>query len=117
MSFNEASLLPMTVLTAWAAWYRFGVARDTAYTAEDKIGMLIWGRATSIGTRAIQLAKLMGFRIYATPSERHHEYLKCLGASEVFDYRDEEAVGRTVEAAKRDGVTVSVAFVAVGQTK
>ena len=50
MSFNEASLLPMTVLTAWAAWYRFGIARDTAYTAEDKKGMLIWDGATSIGT-------------------------------------------------------------------
>ena len=116
MSFNEASLLPMTVLTAWAAWYRFGIARDTAYTAEDKKGSFIWGGGTSIGTGAIQFAKLMGFRIYATASERHHEYLKSLVASELFDYRDEEIVGRIVEAGKGDGVTVSVAFDAVGQT-
>ena len=117
MSFNEASLLPMTVLTAWAAWYRFGIARDTAYPAEDKKGMLIWGGTASIGTGALHLAELMGFRVYATASERHHEYPKSLGASEMFDYRDEEVVGRTVEAANRDGVTVSVAFDAVGQTK
>ena len=77
---------------------------------------MVWGGATSIGTGAIQLAKLIGFRIYATASERHHEYLKSLGASEMFDYRDEEVVGRNVEAMKRDGATVSVAFDPVGQT-
>ena len=61
----------MTVLTAWATWYRFGIARDTAYPAEDKKGMLIWGGAASIGTGALHLAESMGFRIYATASERH----------------------------------------------
>ena len=58
----------------------------------------------------------MGFKIYATASERYHEYLKGLGASEMFDYRDEKVVGRIAEAAKRDGATVSVALDAVGQT-
>ena len=62
MSFNEASLLPMTVLTAWAAWHRFGIARDTAYTAEDEKGILVWGGATSIGTGVSSLLNQWGLR-------------------------------------------------------
>ena len=35
----------------------------------------------------MQIAKLMGFCVYATASEKHYEYLNDLGASKVFDYR------------------------------
>ncbi|KAL9128813.1 MAG: hypothetical protein Q9217_002594 [Psora testacea] len=115
MSFNEASLFPMAVTTAWSGWYSIGVPRDTAYTAGDKKGMLVWGGASSIGSAAVQLAKLMGFTVYATASDKHHEYLKGLGASKLFDYRGEDVVGSIVKAAKEDGVTVQMGFDAVGQ--
>lgn len=35
----------------------------------------------------------------------------------MFEHRDEKVVGRIVEATKRDGITVSVAFDALGQTE
>ena len=115
MSFNQASLLPMAIMTAWAGWYTIGLARDTKYTAADKKGMLVWGGASSIGSAAVQVAKSMGFIVYTTASEKHHQYLKSLGASKAFDYHDEHVVEEIVKAAKEDGVTVSMGFDAAGQ--
>lgn len=117
ISFNEAALLPMAVATAWAGWYTVGLSRDTAYTAKDKKGLLVWGGASSIGSGAIQVAKSFGFNIYVTASEKHHEYLKGLGASKVFDYKSEDVVQNIVKAAKADGVTVQVGFDAIGQVE
>lgn len=117
MSFNEASLLPMAVLTAWSGWYAIGVSRDTAYTAADKKGMLVWGGASSVGSAVVQVAKLMGFSVYVTASEKHHEYLKSLGASKVFDYRSEHVVESLVKAVKEDGVTLHTGYDVVGQLK
>lgn len=110
VSFNEGSLLPMAILTAWSAWYTIGLPRDTAYTATAKKGMLIWGGASSVGSAAVQVARSMGFHVYATASEKHHEYLKELGASKVFDYKREDVVGEIVKAAKADGVTIQAGF-------
>lgn len=115
MAFNEACLLPMAILTAWSGWHVIGLQRNTAYTAADKKGMLVWGGASSIGSAAVQVAKSMGFRVYTTASEKHHEYLKSLGASKVFDYREEDVVEKIVKAAKEDGVAVQTGFDAVGQ--
>ena len=117
MSFSEATLLPMAVLTTWSGWYSIGLPRDTAYTAADKKGMLVWGGASSIGSAAVQVAKIMGFSVYVTASEKHHEYLKSLGASKVFDYKSESVVTDIIKAAKADGVTVQAGFDAVGQVK
>ncbi len=115
MSFNEASLLPMAVATTWAGWFGIGIPRDAAYTTVDKKGMLVWGGASSIGSAAVQVAKLMGFHVYVTASEKHHEYLKGLGASKVFDYKGEGVVESIVKAAKEDGVEIQTGFDAVGQ--
>ena len=117
MSFNEASLLPMAVGTAWSGWYTIGLPRDTAYTAADKKGMLVWGGASSIGSAAVQIAKLMGFIVYVTASEKHHEYLKSLGAARTFDYKGENVVESIVRIAKEDGVTIQNGFDAVGQLR
>ncbi|KAI9729890.1 MAG: hypothetical protein M1818_008330 [Claussenomyces sp. TS43310] len=116
-SFNDASLLPMAVLTAMSGWNTNGVPRSTAYTAADKKGVLVWGGASSIGSAAIQTANLMGFAVYATASEKHHTYLKSLGASKLFDYRDEDVVRKIVKAVEEDGVSLQLGYDAVGQVQ
>jgi NADPH:quinone reductase-like Zn-dependent oxidoreductase len=113
LTFNEGAMLPMAVETAWAGWYTIGVARDTKYTAADKKGLLLWGGTSSVGSAALQIAKLMGFIVYVTASEKHHEYLKTLGAHKTFDYKDEDVVAQIVKAAKEDGVTIQTSYVAV----
>ncbi|KAF8588675.1 zinc-binding oxidoreductase-like protein CipB [Ramaria rubella] len=115
MGFNDASLLPMAVATVWAGWYTIGLHRDTTYTAADRKGMLVWGGASSIGSAAVQVAKLMGFYVYATASEKHHEYIRSLGANRVFDYKSEDVVESIVKAAREDGVAIQMGYDAVGQ--
>jgi len=114
VSFNDASILPMAVVTAWSGWYSIGLARDTKYTAADKQGMLVWGGAGSVGTAAVQTATLMGFTVYATASEKHHEYLKSLGAHKVFDYKDENVKDKIINAVRQDGVMLHTGYLATG---
>lgn len=55
--------------------------------------ILIWGGASSTGVLAIQLAKLVyGLKVITTASPKNHEFLKSLGADEVFNYRDPDVV-------------------------
>jgi NADPH:quinone reductase-like Zn-dependent oxidoreductase len=115
LTFNEAVLIPMSAATAWAGWYSMGIARGTKYSASDKQGFLVWGGSSSIGSGAIQLAKAMGFSVYATASEKHHAYVKQLGASKTFDYRTNGVTDEIVKAAKEDGVTIRYGFDAIGQ--
>lgn len=113
-SFNEGSVFPLAVVTAWIGWYSIGVANDTVYTPADKQAILVWGGASSVGTAVVQIAKLRGYTVYTTASGKHHECLKRLGASRTFDYRDEHAVERIVKAAKEDGLTLQTAYYASG---
>jgi D-arabinose 1-dehydrogenase-like Zn-dependent alcohol dehydrogenase len=82
---------------------------------ERRAGHAGVGAASSIGSAAVQVARIMGFRVCATAtaSERYHAYLKGLGASRVFDYKSEGVVEKIVEVVKGDGVTVNVGFDAV----
>ncbi|MCJ1278702.1 hypothetical protein MMC21_006519 [Puttea exsequens] len=114
LGFKEASILPMAVLTIWSGLYSIGVSRDTAYKPEDKKGFLVWGGSGSVGSVAVQIASLMGFKVYATASEKNHHFVKKLGASSVFDYKDDKAVANIVKAAKEDGVTIAHALDAAG---
>lgn len=115
MTFNEASLLPMAVATAWGGFYTIGLPRNTHYSPADKQGMLVWGGASSVGSAVIQIAKTMGFSIYVAASEKHTAYLKTLGATHVFDYKNPDIVSNIVAAAKADGVQINWGYDAVGQ--
>jgi NADPH:quinone reductase-like Zn-dependent oxidoreductase len=117
LSFKEASLLPMSIQTAWTGFNGIGIGPNTKYNASEKKGLLVWGGASSVGSGALQVAKILGFTVYATASEKHHEYLKSLGATRVFDYKDPNVIQKVIKAAKEDGVAIDVAFDAAGQIK
>ena len=117
LSFNEAALLPMAVQTSWAGWYSIGLPRDLKYKAGPNQGVLVWGGASSVGSVTIQTANLLGFKVYATASAKHHDYLKGLVASKLFDYKDPNVVEKVVRAAKEDGVTLSTGYDAAGSLK
>lgn len=113
-SFNEGSLFPMAVGTAWAGFYQLGVPIDLAYTVPANTGILVWGAGSSVGSITVQIAKLLGFKVYATASAKHHTYIKELGAGHMFDYSDLDVVKKIVEAVKADNVTLNVAYIAAG---
>lgn len=78
VSFNEASVLSVAVITAWTGLHNIGIPRETAYTPSDKQGILVWGGASSVGSAVVQIARSMGFVVYATASRKHHEYIQNL---------------------------------------
>lgn len=104
----------MAVQTSWAGWYQLGLTPATTFTPADKKGILVWGGGGSVGTAAVQSAKLMGFTVYVTASVKHHDYLKTLGASRTFDYHDTNVVATIVKAARDDGITIDSAYFASG---
>jgi NADPH:quinone reductase-like Zn-dependent oxidoreductase len=48
--------------------------------------VLIWGGSSSVGSVAIQLARLAGYQVLATSSKRNFQHARDLGSAEVFDY-------------------------------
>jgi NADPH:quinone reductase-like Zn-dependent oxidoreductase len=49
--------------------------------------ILIYGGSTATGIFGIQFAKLSGLRVIATASPHNFDYLRSLGAEDVFDYK------------------------------
>ena len=111
MSFEEGSTFPMAFATSAIALYgTLDIPRPGGSVEPQGNGLLIWGAASSVGTAAVQLARLSGFKVFATASPAHHEYLKSLGAFEVFDYKDPEVVSKIAAAAKSAGTPVTFGY-------
>ncbi|KAI1100828.1 GroES-like protein [Jackrogersella minutella] len=114
ITFNEAATLPMAVATVWSGWETIGLSRNTSYSPSDNQGILVWGASSSVGSMTVQSAKLLGFTVYATASAKHHEYIKSLGASRVFDYKDPDVEDTIIRTAKEDGLVFQYGYDAVG---
>jgi NADPH:quinone reductase-like Zn-dependent oxidoreductase len=82
LSFIEAAAVPVTSLTAWQALYD-----KLNLQANEKI--LIQAAAGGVGIFAVQLGKLSGAYVVAVGSEKNDDFLKHLGADEVFNYRND----------------------------
>ncbi|KAL4937924.1 hypothetical protein BDV06DRAFT_232245 [Aspergillus oleicola] len=109
--FEEGAILPLAVFTAWNGWY--GAGFDVQTNLTEKEAVLVWGGSSSIGSLAVQTAKSMGFVVYTTASAKHHGYLNELGADWVFDYRDEKVVSQIIDAVKKNGFKMRLAYGAV----
>jgi len=95
-SFAEAAGLVIGAGTAYE-----GLADRGRLQAGETV--LITAAAGGVGTAAVQIAAAMGARPLAVASPGNHDYLRGLGASEVFDYHDPDWVQR-VRAAVPGGV-------------
>lgn len=116
MSFEEGSVFPMAMATPLIALnVCLGIQKPTGSVIPQKSGLLIWGASSSVGTSALQLARNMGFKVFATASPAHHQSLKSLEALEVFDYHDSSVIDKIVVAAKSAGAPITLGFDAVGE--
>jgi putative PIG3 family NAD(P)H quinone oxidoreductase len=124
----EAAALPETFFTVWTNVFERG-----ALKAGETL--LVHGGSSGIGTTAIQLARVLGARVFATAGSAD----KCaacreLGAEAAFNYREQDFVAETkkltggrgadvildmvggdyiprnIDAAAKDGRIVSIAF-------
>ena len=94
----EAGALPETFFTVWTNVFDRG-----ALAFGERI--LVHGGSSGIGTTAIQLASAFGASVYATAgSEAKCAACRALGASEAFNYREQDFVAGLREATEGDGV-------------
>ena len=103
MSFEDASVIPLSLSTAAAGLYeKFLLALPHPSTNPKPSGssILIWGGSSSVGCSAIQLAVASGLRVVSTASKRNFEYVKSLGAETVVDHSSATVVDELVKALK-----------------
>ena len=90
VSFEEAAVIPLGCSTAASALFQdtFLNLQFPSVPAQQPTGktLLIWGGASSVGSNAIQLSVAAGYQVFTTASPKNFDYVKKLGASEVFDY-------------------------------
>ena len=103
MSFEDASVIPLSLSTAAAGLYeKFLLALPHPSTSPkpSSSSILIWGGSSSVGSSAIQLAVASGLRVVSTASKRNFEYVKSLGAETVIDHSSPTVVDDLVTALK-----------------
>ncbi|KAJ5336810.1 Zinc-binding oxidoreductase CipB [Penicillium brevicompactum] len=120
MSFEEACVLPLGLSTAACALFQKDflalqkpdVANLNTLTATEhsREVVLVWGGSSSVGSNAIQLAKAAGYEVIATASPSNFEYVHGLGATECFNYKNENVVKEIIEAIGQKKVAGAIAI-------
>ncbi|MBI6117871.1 NADP-dependent oxidoreductase [Salegentibacter maritimus] len=82
ISFEEASGLPLTGITAIQALEKADIKEDNR--------ILIHAGSGGVGSFAIQYAKAKGAIVYTTTSSKNVDWVKALGADRVIDYKEED---------------------------
>ena len=112
LEYEDAAVLPLGLSTAACGLFQDDQLNLQLPTAQShKLAsktLLIWGGSTSVGSNAIQLAVAAGYEVIATSSPRNFEYVKKLGASQVFDYNSKTVIKDIIRAF--EGKTSAGAF-------
>jgi NADPH:quinone reductase-like Zn-dependent oxidoreductase len=113
MAFEDAAVLPLGVSTAACGLFQkdqLGLRYPTANATPTGETLLVWGGSTSVGSNAIQLAAAAGYEVITTSSPRNFEYVKSLGASQVFDYNSPGVVADIIAAFEGRTLAGAIAF-------
>ncbi|KAG8627650.1 hypothetical protein KVT40_005133 [Elsinoe batatas] len=97
---QEAATIPTNLVTAFHTivtdldltlpW-----PKPDGYSPKDHRPILVWGASSSVGQYTIQVLKYYGYsNIYAVASQRHHSFLRGLGATKTFDCSDSAVVSQ-----------------------
>jgi NADPH2:quinone reductase len=103
---EAAACLPETCFTVWSNVFDRGglKAGET---------LLVQGGASGIGTTAVQMAKALGFRVFATAgSDEKCRAVEALGAERAINYKTEDFVAVVKEVTGGLGVNVILDMVA-----
>jgi len=93
LSFSQAVVLPLGLSTSIVGLFELlGLRMPSIERRPAGKVVLIWGGSSSMGSTAIQLAAAAGYEVLATASPRNHEFVKSLGATEVFDHSDPDVL-------------------------
>jgi len=104
LSYEESAAIPEVFLTAYQALFRHSkLQKDES--------ILIHAGASGVGTAAIQMAKLIGSKIYITASAEKHDKCFELGADFAIDYKKEKFEEKINELTNGKGVNVIIDFI------
>lgn len=117
MTYEEGCVFPMGMATAAIALFAIlGIPRPPkGQPTQQQAGFLIWGASSSVGASTLQLAKNLGFKVFATASPAHHKYVRSLGAFDVFDYRDPAVVDKIAASARSAGTPIKSGLDAISE--
>lgn len=102
LSAEEAAAVPLTLLTAW----RMVVTRAALSRGET---VLVHAAGSGIGVMAIQIARMIGARVFATAgSVEKAQKAKELGAEEVILYRETDFLEEVRRLTGKRGVDVVI---------
>ncbi|MCJ1398034.1 hypothetical protein MMC11_001231 [Xylographa trunciseda] len=110
MSFEQAAVIPLGLSTAAVGMFQEDYLNLQYPSLDPKPTgqtLIVWGGSSSVGSNAIQLGVAAGYQVITTASPRNFEYVKKLGASQVFDYNSKTIVDELV-AATKDKTTAGV---------
>ena len=88
LGFEAAATLGIGITTVGQGLYQSLELPMPESPTLSKKPLLIYGGSTATGSLAIQFAKLSGMKVLATCSPRNFDYVKQLGADDVFDYNN-----------------------------
>jgi NADPH:quinone reductase-like Zn-dependent oxidoreductase len=111
LSFEEAGAAPAVALTAWQALFEHG-------RLQPGQRILVQAGAGGVGHAAVQLAKQHGAYVIATARDYNHDFVKGLGADEVFDYTKVDfatQLTKPVDIVLDGGTYISVVAFAINQ--
>ncbi|EXJ54613.1 hypothetical protein A1O7_09954 [Cladophialophora yegresii CBS 114405] len=93
LSFEAAATLPLGTTTVMQGLFQKALKLNwpTDPIKGEKTYVLIYAGSTATGALGIQFANLAGYTVLTTCSPRNFDYVKSLGAAEVFDYNDKDA--------------------------
>lgn len=89
-SFEQACALPCSISKSSSGLFNAAPYLRLQYPTEparQSTGqtVLIWGGASSVGSCGVQFARAAGYDVFTTASPKNFEYVKKLGASQLFD--------------------------------
>lgn len=100
MAYREAVVFGLC--SATCAMFLFG--KDYLQLDYPKLGspkngksFLVWGGSSAVGSNAIQLVTAAGYDVITTCSKKNFDYVKSLGAVQVFDYRDSDVTEKVAQ--------------------
>ena len=103
LSMAESAAFLVNFMTAWVSLFPLG-------RLQSGEAVLVTAAAGGVGTAAVQLAARQGTRVYGLAgSAEKIEFLKSLGATEAFNYRQDDCFARLREAS--GGIDVALEMV------
>lgn len=113
LSYESAAVLPLGLSTAACGLFQKDYLALQYPSVDPKPtgkALLVWGGSTSVGSNGIQLAVAAGYEVITTASPKNFDYVKKLGASQVFDYNSTSIVDELIDAFEGKNIAGALAI-------